>query len=548
MADQLEIRGSAARPAVLHFLSRPLLGLGFSFLAGTWCGLKLDAPFGLIFCLALLACALAGAASFGRGKIRGFAAAVTLLTHLACGFAAWAWVLVHPAGRSARIERLFAGTNAVVEIRGRVAGDPDAGPKLASGAFAWTFPFDVEEVSRDGGAWMPMPGRVRVTWFADRLSGVPSFGEKWSISASAGLPDRREMRLRSVNLKANRRFSRLLDPAGGGGFAGRCYEARRSSLRYLAAGISDFPAEVGIYQSLILGYRWGLTREAQDIFAATGTIHIFAISGSHVVIIAGLIIFLLRAVRLSRVYWILALAPLLSAYTVAVGGQSSAVRACLMAIVYFLAPLLHRRADVSSALALSAMLIVAWSPDQLMNIGFICSFVVVLGLIVLCPPLDAWAGRWAAEDPMRLQPEAAPARAGRQLLRWTLSLVTVSVAAWLTSAPLTAYYFGRFSLVSLPCNLFVIPVSFLIIVCGCLSLLLGPCWALIGEVFNHAALLLVWLLERAMSLMLAIPGGHMRVAQPAAWMVWAWYALLAVAAVWLRSRRAKSRGAPALAA
>ena len=544
IADESGTRGAPARPISIHFLARPLLGLSFSFLAGIWCGLKLDVPLVPVFGLALLVCALAGAAALARRRLPGLAAAVTALTHLACGLAAWAWVLVHPAGSSADIERFFQDTNTVAEIRGIVAGDSDAGPRLASGAFAWTFPFDIEAVSRGGGVWTPMPGQVRVTWFANWMSGVPAFGETWQLSATAGRPDRREMRLHNVNLKASRRDSHRLDGAAPDGFVGRCYEARRSSLRYLAAGISDFPAEVGIYQSLILGYRWGLTKEAQEIFAATGTIHIFAISGSHVVIIAGLIIFLLRAVRLSRMYWILALAPLLTAYTITIGGQASAVRACLMAIIYFLAPLLRRRADVISALAMAAVLIVAVAPDQLMDVGFICSFVVVLGLIVLCPLLDPWMRSWAEPDPLRVQPEGAWMSAGRSLLRATLSLVAACLAAWLTSAPLTAYYFGRFSFVSLPCNLFVIPMSFLLIVCGCLSLLLGPCWALLGEVFNHASLFLVWLLERAMSLMLTIPGGHMRVAQPAAWMVWAWYGLLAAAVLWLRGRRGAGRKDP----
>jgi ComEC/Rec2-related protein len=518
-------------------ISRPLLGLGIAFLVGTWCGLKLDVPLVSVLRPALAAFALACAAALARRKLSGLGPAATALIHMACGLAAWAWVLVHPAGSGEGIERFFQDTNTVAQVRGVVAGDPDAGPRLTSGAYAWTFPFDVESVSRDGNSWAPLPGRARVTWFANWISGVPSYGETWQLSASAGRPDRRAIRLHGVNLKASRRDSRRLEEATPTGFVRQCYEARRSSLRHLAAGIADFPAEVGIYQSLILGYRWGLTKEAQEIFAATGTIHIFAISGSHVVIIAGLIIFLLRAVRLSRVYWVLALAPLLSAYTISVGGQSSAVRACLMAIIYFLAPLLRRRADVVSALAMAAILIVAVAPDQLMDVGFICSFVVVLGLIVLCPLLDPWMRSWAEVDPMRLQEENIGMRAGRYLLRVTLSLVAVSLAAWLTSAPLSAYYFGRFSLVSLPCNLFVIPMSFLLIVSGCLSLVLGPCWGFLGEVFNHASLFLVWMLERAMSLMLAIPGGHMRVAQPAAWMVWTWYALLAIAALWLRARR-----------
>jgi hypothetical protein len=60
---------------------------------------------------------------------------------------------------------------------------------------------------------------------------------------------------------------RLLSSGDGGWFARRCYDARRAAADYLAIGIRDHPIEVGILQSLILGYRERLTDEMATLFA-----------------------------------------------------------------------------------------------------------------------------------------------------------------------------------------------------------------------------------------------------------------------------------------
>ena len=92
-----------------------------------------------------------------------------------------------------------------------------------------------------------------------------------------------------------------------------------------------------------------------------------------------ILIAILGMFRVSSVYWGLFLAPLLCMYTFATGMQTSAVRACIMAMIYWGAPLLGRKADSLTALCVSALLIVGAVPTQLLDKGFILSFVCVLG-------------------------------------------------------------------------------------------------------------------------------------------------------------------------
>jgi competence protein ComEC len=259
------------------------------------------------------------------------------------------------------------------------------------------------------------------------------------------------------------------------------------------------------------------------------------------VIVCGLLVFVLRALRISRILWVFFLAPLLAAYTVATGCEPSATRACIMAVAYFTAPCLGRRTDVLSALALAALIILAWSPAQVCAAGFLCSFVVVGGLVVLCPLLERPLRPLWSPDPLRAQPERWAARLLRAGGRGTAGLLALNAAAWLSSAPLTAYFFGRFTPVALLSNFVVIPLAFAAVLAGCLAVVLGACLAPAADLFNHANLLLARVLMAAAERLLRLPGGSIAVGPPPAWAVLGCYGLLAVWPLWAAAKRVDSQ-------
>lgn len=311
-------------------------------------------------------------------------------------------------------------------------------------------------------------------------------------------------------------------------------QARRSASGCLSTGVEDFTQSGEILQALLLGYRSRMSPEVREAFVATSTLHIFAISGSHVVVWAALVTAVCRGFRVSRIYWGAILVPLLAAYTLATGASASAVRACIMASVYFLGPWVHRKTDSLSTVAVAALLILAWNPGQLLDVGFQLSFVVVIGLIVLYGPLDRIFARPLQPDPLRLQPEPRARRWGRAALRTFASLVAASCAAWLVSTPLTVWFFGRFTPVGLIANLVVIPLSSAVMLCGALSVVLGTAVArILADVFNHAAVAVIWLMTVTTQWMAAIPGLSVQVPDVPAWSVALWYGVIgALALAW----------------
>jgi MYXO-CTERM domain-containing protein len=208
--------------------------------------------------------------------------------------------------------------------------------------------------------------------------------------------------------------------------------------------------------------------------------------------------------------------------------------------------------------------IVAWDPADLFNVGFVLSFVTVAGMIVLTRPVrdilgdaygaaaDRLRGAWprarAAEavplpwETDRFAPDSAGSWRGRLAAagRAMGDTAAISIAVWLVSTPLTAFYFGRFVPVALISNLIAVPLSFLALLCGTLSLVAGSVLPWTGEVFNNANLALVECMLWATDWMGRVPGGSVRVEPPPAGWVWAWLAALA-AAVYAWRRRAVER-------
>lgn len=528
---------------------RPIIGIALSFVAGTWAGLNLETP---VFHLILATCislSIAAGWVWSRRRESGRPSSLwpgALLLCCPVFLLAWLNAAVNLTSDAARphISSLTGAARTKLQISGTVTDSPI--PLKRTNGSAWRFPLDVSE-ARTGKAagWQPVAGNVFVTWYGGSTTHPPEYGQQWEFEGYASSPKAQTYyhpaRARPVVfLSTSQKSSTLKAQDGGNWFVKKCLEQRAFASALLAKGIEDHPAQIAILNSLILGFRSQVSREAYQDFARTGTLHIFAISGSHVVVLAAIIIFVLSTFKIRRTYWILILGPLLTYYTVMTGLQASAIRACIMAIIFWLAPLLKRKPDLYASLALAAVLILAFDPDNLYNVGCILSFVAVLGLVMLYPVTYHPFTLYFQADPLKLEPESRTVQFLRRSWKEVGLLISTSTAAWLTTVPLTAYYFGLFSPIALIGNLVAIPLSSLIIVTGCLSIFCGACSEMLASIFNHANLVFVSLLTGFMRFLASIPYGWMETEPPSGWYILAFYAMLALTVYRFRSKTRKS--------
>lgn len=511
---------------------RPLVGVAVVYVLGTWMGLTRDGDLLSVVqgVLVLAACGIALWLCHRTGRLRGLWPA-SLALHGAILLTAWGAAMTSP---NRALDCRLAALNDGATLTGMIAGDPD-GWHSRKGSRVWTFPVRVESLRIGQGDAERVGGRTTVRWYAGAQRARPRYGDsvcldgRWKDGRRPGgsrLPGR-------GCFVVNRGGLEYLSFGHGNWFRRSCYDARRKAAARLSVGIEDSPDTVAMLHALLLGYRGRLPRSILDMSAASGTLHIFAISGLHVGVVAGMILFVLGSFRVSRPYWILFMGPLLIAYTVATGMRPSAMRACLMAIVYWTAPLLGRRADGLTAVAFAALIILGLAPGQLFDLGFIFSFAVATGIVILYPLFSSRLLPLAQADAFRVQQERPPVSLARRAATYGLSILSVTLAAWLTSAPLAAYFFGRFTPLALITNLLVVPVTFCVVLAGCLSIILGSCLNVLADIFNHSNLALLSVLKAAMGGVAAFAFPVMDPGAVSGWMVAAWYAVLGLLALCL---------------
>lgn len=276
--------------------------------------------------------------------------------------------------------------------------------------------------------------------------------------------------------------------------------------RTLQRGI-PYDENTRLLWAMVLGWKAGLTNEISEPFMRTGTLHVFAISGMHIAMIAGILVNALRWSRLSR-NWAGGIAiPLIWFYTAATGWQASAVRSTIMCSVIIFGWLLKRPNNLLNSLAASAVLIFLWQPEQLFQTGFQLSFILLLSFAVWPglspntpwpdpsmylgyvepeefgskPDLNRWTlfmaktyERLTGRDPL-LPAELRPSWRQRldPVVRGVLGGLNVSLASLVGSLPVIAQYFNLISFSSLIANLVIVPLSGVALALSTGSLVLG---------------------------------------------------------------------------
>lgn len=231
--------------------------------------------------------------------------------------------------------------------------------------------------------------------------------------------------------------------------------------------------QAGLLTGILLGDERGISPELDEAFALTGAAHIVAISGFNMVIIGGVVIGVLNRLTARRGLAVGLALAVIGVYAVFVGGSPAVLRAALMTGLLLVGGALRRRTYAPTSLAFAALVLSLHNPLVLWDVGFQLSFAASLGLALFSEPLQMRFERLLR----RLLPEALALR----LAAWLSEPLVVSVAALALTLPLTALYFGRVSLVTLPVNLLIVPVQAVILIGGGLALLIAFVVPLIGQ-------------------------------------------------------------------
>jgi competence protein ComEC len=223
---------------------------------------------------------------------------------------------------------------------------------------------------------------------------------------------------------------RVVGRRGGiGGVADRLHAHVEQTLARGSAG-----ERRAVLTGIVLGEAGGIDASLRDAFRASGLTHLLAVSGQNVAITAVGVVWVARLAGIGRLVGEGLAIVVVLAYALAVGWQPSVVRAAVAGILASLGWITARPRDRWHAMAVGALVLLAWTPTAALDPGFQLSFAAVAAIFLVVPRV---AG----------VPDAYPVPRG------VWDVLVVAVACGLVTAPIVWLHFGTVALWTVPANL-----------------------------------------------------------------------------------------------
>ncbi|HON07509.1 MAG TPA: ComEC/Rec2 family competence protein, partial [Verrucomicrobiota bacterium] len=257
------------------------------------------------------------------------------------------------------------------------------------------------------------------------------------------------------------------------------------AIQTLRRGLPDETSNSDIRQAMMFGWKSLLKDDISNNFIRSGTMHLFAVSGSNISLLSGAMMIILRAFCIPRIICGIIIIPAMWFFTAVTGWEASAIRATVMLTIIVVGWMFSRPSDLLNSLFAAAILILLWQPSQLFQAGFQLSFMVVLSLALFLPFCERMY-EWLTQNdpflPKELQPLST--KMINPVIRYSGGAIGTSFAAFIGSFPLIAYYFNIVSLISVIANLVVIPLSALCLISSLGSIATGFWWQGATELLN----------------------------------------------------------------
>ncbi|MBY0481315.1 MAG: ComEC family competence protein [Chitinophagaceae bacterium] len=236
------------------------------------------------------------------------------------------------------------------------------------------------------------------------------------------------------------------------------YKTRDDILTILRKAVPG-TKEKSVAEALLIGYKDDLDKTLLRSYSNTGVVHIIAISGLHLAMIYGLLIWLLKPFgnkkwttysRSAIIFFVL------WGFSFITGGAAAILRSAVTFSFMLISNCLGYKNNTINALAASAFCLLVYNPFLLWDIGFQLSYAAVLSIILY----GNYISNWFYFKNKLLQK------------LWQLNAVTLS--AQILTLPIILYQFHQFPNLFLFSNFIVVPLSGFVLYAEILVLLFSP--------------------------------------------------------------------------
>ena len=259
----------------------------------------------------------------------------------------------------------------------------------------------------------------------------------------------------------------------------KMYDARSYILQTIRQYVKG-NMETSIAEALLIGYRDDLDRDLVQAYSNTGVVHIIAVSGMHLGLIYGLLMFLFkkfnrnRRMKITRAILVIVLLWLFSLLT---GGSASVLRAVLMFTAIVGAEVLDRKGNIYNSMTASALALLLFNPFLLWDGAFQLSYAAVLSIVLFIKPIYHW---FSFQN---------------KLLDWFWKLNALTLSAQILTLPLCMYHFHQAPTLFLITNLVAVPLSSLVLYALILLMIVSPI-AIFANAIGWLITKMLWLMNQ----------------------------------------------------
>lgn len=221
------------------------------------------------------------------------------------------------------------------------------------------------------------------------------------------------------------------------------FEKRFQTLeKYLSNRCSNF------LKGVVLGERRYIYDNIREKFTYCGTAHLLAISGLHIGVVTGIILFILNIFKMKReIKYALALI-FLTFYMLGITDSPSAFRAYIMGAVFLTGKIFYEKSDIRKSLALAVIINLIINPVSLGNLSFIFSYLCLFSIVYIYP-------EWRIVKEIKY----------KNILNFLI--FTGIIQIFIT--PVSVYFFGTIPFLSYFTNFILTPVGMIFVTLGFIS-------------------------------------------------------------------------------
>ena len=253
---------------------------------------------------------------------------------------------------------------------------------------------------------------------------------------------------------------------------------------------------------MLLGEKGFIPPDLKEAFTDAGIMHVLAVSGLHVGIIAMALLALLSILRLPKKLKLLILILILIMYASITGFRPSVLRATIMFIILIGGKLINRSRNLNISLFFAAFVILLLNPLILYDAGFLLSFIVTFSIINISPILQELLSK---------------------IVVWIKNPLAVSIAAWIGIFPLSAYFFSKVSIISIVSNIFIVPLTGIAVILGFITFFIGMVSISLAGIIANINYLVLNLITFIAKLFSSLPFAFIYVAQPSIMVIVLYY-------------------------